>query len=176
MGTGEHALWRRVGPAAAGLGLALSLAIVASGCGGSSSAASAGGGSSTSADRNDAQVKLARCLREHGVDVEDPAPGRGGAIGIRGKRGDEQKLEQAQKACQKLVPGGFKEPTPEEQEKFKDAALAFARCMRAHGVDMPDPKFDRGRVSVSVRRQGPKFDEAQKACQKLMPQPKEAGS
>ena len=27
-------------------------------------------------------------------------------------------------------------------EKTKQAMLDFARCMRQHGVDMPDPKFD----------------------------------
>lgn len=167
----EHHAWQsRARTLAAGL--ALPLALVASGCGGSSEAAS--GGSSSSEARNDAQVKFARCMREHGVDVGDPTPGQAGIV-IRARPGDEQKLEKAQKACQKLVPGAFKEPTPEEQEKFKDAALAFARCMRAHGVDMPDPQFDGGRVRSLIPRQGPRFEEAQRACQKLMPQTKEVG-
>src|SRR6266511_2830605 len=35
----------------------------------------------------------------------------------------------------------------------KQAALEFAKCMRQHGIDMPDPKFDA----------------AQQACQKFLP-------
>ena len=29
-----------------------------------------------------------------------------------------------------------------EKEEFKKAALANARCMREHGIDFPDPKFE----------------------------------
>jgi hypothetical protein len=34
-----------------------------------------------------------------------------------------------------------------EQQK----ALLFARCMRQHGVDMPDPTFSGGGVSIAIR-------------------------
>ena len=151
---------------------ALVLVVLASGCGGSGKAASGGGsGNSSAANRNDAELKFARCMRDHGIDVEDPKPGGGVGLAIRARRGDEKKLQEAEKACQKLLPGGFKEPSPEEQEKFKDAALAFARCMRAHGVEMPDPQFDKGRVRMVVKEESPRFKEAQKACEKLLPRP-----
>jgi hypothetical protein len=156
---------------------ALAFALVVSACGGTGNAASGSGSAAASdASRNDAQLKFARCMRDHGVEIEDPKPGSGGGfrLAIRGNRGDEKKLEKAQKECQKLAPGGFREPTPEEQEKFRDAALAFARCMRAHGVDMPDPEFEGGRTKVTMR--GERGDEkkiqaAEKTCQKLMPKP-----
>jgi hypothetical protein len=153
---------------------ALALVILASGCGGSGNAATGGGsGNSSAANRDDAQLKFARCLREHGVDVEEPKPGRTGAIGIRGKPGDEKKLDKAQKACQKLVPGGFKEPSQEEQEKMRDQALKFARCMRAHGIDVPDPSTSGRGVIMKVPRQSDKrkVEAAQKACEKLLPGP-----
>lgn len=156
---------------------ALTLVLVASACGGRGNAASSGGDANASdASRNDAQLKFARCMRDHGIDIEDPKPGSGGGVrlAIRGKLGDEKKLEKAQKECQKLAPGGFREPTPEEAEKFKDAALAFARCMRAHGVDMPDPQVDGGRTKIMIRGDRgneKKVQAAQKACEKLMPGP-----
>jgi len=51
----------------------------------------------------------------------------------------------------------------------KKAMLAFARCMRANGVDMPDPQFQGGRVTM--RAGGPGMDPAkmrtaEKACAK----------
>jgi hypothetical protein len=157
---------------------ALALVLVTSGCGGSGNAATGdGSGNSSAANRADAQLKFARCLREHGVDVEEPK-GRTGAIGIKGKPGDEKKIEEAQKACQKLVPGGFKEPSQEEQETMRDQALKFARCMRAHGVDVPDPSTSGRGVIMKVPRQSDrrKVEAAQKACEKLLPGPGPADS
>ena len=41
----------------------------------------------------------------------------------------------------------------EQQQEFKDAALAHARCMREHGIDMPDPTFDAdGGVEMRIAR------------------------
>ena len=51
-------------------------------------------------------------------------------------------MRAAEQACAKyqeqIKPPAIPE---EEQEKFKQAALANARCMREHGIDMPDPQF-----------------------------------
>ena len=58
------------------------------------------------------------------------------------------------------------------QQRMKATALAFAACMRAHGVPgYPDPKFSNGGVSQGYgRRDGidpssPIFQSAQRACQ-----------
>ena len=106
-------------------------------------------------DRSDAEVAFARCLRDHGLDVQEPRPGGDGprGIAIQGRPGDERKMLAAQRACRKLAPGGFKEPTPEEQEKLRDAALAFAQCMRKHGVDLPDPQTNGGGILMRAPRQ-----------------------
>lgn len=54
----------------------------------------------------------------------------------------------------------------------EDAALKFAQCMRAHGVDMPDPTFN-GSGGVAIRIQGgatpQKVQKAQEACKQYMP-------
>jgi hypothetical protein len=62
----------------------------------------------------------------------------------------------------------------DRRAEFREAALKFAKCMREHGVDMPDPKFDGGRVELRIGGPGdPKANEttmrqAQEACRKYM--------
>jgi len=62
----------------------------------------------------------------------------------------------------------------DRRAEFREAALKFAKCMREHGVDMPDPKFDGGRVQMELGGPGqPRTNEttmreAQDACQKYM--------
>jgi len=64
---------------------------------------------------------------------------------------------------------------PEASVDPEDAALAFAQCMREHGVDMPDPQVgSNGEMNFSIGV-GPgtadveKMQAAQEACQDLMP-------
>jgi hypothetical protein len=62
------------------------------------------------------------------------------------------------------------------QDKAFEGALKFSRCMRQHGVDMPDPKRDsNGGISLTGPPGGtrakvgdPKMKAAQSACQKYM--------
>jgi hypothetical protein len=69
--------------------------------------------------------------------------------------------------------GGDDEVTQEERQ---EAMLAFAQCMRDHGVDMPDPEFDdNGRgVGGAIRVGGDEgldeddFEAAQQACEDLV--------
>lgn len=72
--------------------------------------------------------------------------------------------------------GGGGGGAPDEGE-FQDAMLDFARCMREHGIDMPDPEFDGegGGVMIGGRPAepgtGPSEDEmaaAHEACQPIM--------
>jgi len=58
--------------------------------------------------------------------------------------------------------------------ELRDAALEYAQCMRKHGIDMPDPKFSDGGMSMSIGGPGTKripkatMDAAQQACRKIM--------
>jgi hypothetical protein len=142
-------------------------------------------------DPKQAMLAFAKCMREHGVDMPDPQfsdDGRGGAFTINGPSGggpaDTAKTDAANKACQPLmddaVRNGPDKLDPEQEAKMRKQALAFAKCMRKHGVDMPDPQFgDNGKNTVKIGsgRSGavsgngpdprnPKFQAAQKACQK----------
>jgi hypothetical protein len=111
-------------------------------CGGSDDN---GGGSGSQQDKAfQGALKFAKCMREHGIDMPDPQRTGSGGIKqtVNGKPGSRAAMEAAQKACQKYMQiGGGKAPSAAEQAKVKDAMLAYAKCMRDNGVDMPDPKF-----------------------------------
>ena len=124
-------------------------------------------------------VDFARCMREHGVDVADPQTSGGGAGGGGvmieiGDGIDPEEMEAAQEACQPLMAdaiGDFEPPDPEELERMQEQMLEFAKCMREHGVDFPDPVFSGDGASIQISGEaaigsdGDRMTEAQEACQ-----------
>jgi hypothetical protein len=157
------------------LALAATAALALGACGSSNNDNNAGGGKAEDKAFAGA-LKFAKCLRDHGVDAPDPTRDANGGIkqkvdGGPGKL-DEAAMERAQKACEKyMVIGGGEAPDPAEQAKRQDAFIAYARCMRAAGIDMPDPKFDGNRVTMGVRGgaggpdpESPAFRAADKTC------------
>ena len=158
--------------------LALPIAVASIGlaaCGGGDSP---GGGGSSKADFREAALKHARCMREHGLDVPDPKFGPGGGVQMemRGEGVDKLKMKRAQEACRKYLEAVRPpELSPEQEQKFREEALRHARCMREHGVDMPDPTFgEGGRVKMRIEEGpggagpgNPRFEAAVKACAKF---------
>jgi hypothetical protein len=151
--------------------LALTAVLAAGACGGPSAASST---TTTTIDPDEAMLAFAKCMREHGIDMPDPeTDGNGrGRVTFNGKPGDETKMDAAQKACQKYMaaagPGAL---DPEDRQKLQDAMLAFARCMRAKGIDMPDPQTGNGGGIIMRAGPGsrppeddPGFDAAEKEC------------
>src|SRR3954453_3830860 len=72
-------------------------------------------------------------------------------------------------ATASLAACGSEKPTSSGTTGGKDpkkAMLAYAKCMRAHGVDMPDPQFDGNRVKMTGPRNVNKdtMRAADKAC------------
>jgi hypothetical protein len=134
-------------------------------------------------DPQEAMLAYVACMRDHGVDMPDPeftgdggvvmravAGGDGPGSGLSSGPGDAE-FEAAHEACGSLMEGTVRDIDPEQQAEMQAQALAFARCMREHGVDMPDPQFDAGgRVSIMVGGpDGPRIDPetmqaAQEAC------------
>ena len=93
-----------------------------------------------------AMLDFSRCMRENGIDMPDPKFEGGRVtmqVGGPGKEIDPAKMQVAEKACAKYR-DAVKPPemSEEKQAEFKKEALANARCMREHGIDMPDPTFD----------------------------------
>ncbi|GAA4224056.1 hypothetical protein FHR32_003032 [Streptosporangium album] len=157
--------------ALAALPLALTLALT--GCGsddaGGGTVASAGGekkgdsGSSPAKSMNPDEmgVKFAQCMRENGVDMEDPEPGKGSRLTL--KKGAES--EKALEACREYNPqeNGSAKADPKAEENGRK----FAQCMRENGLEeFPDPQP--GQRGIRVDRkigEDPDFAKAQKNCQ-----------
>jgi hypothetical protein len=120
-------------------------------------------------DREEAALDYARCMRENGIDFPDPVNGR---FEFRNQRGDQRKLEEAQRACQHILRDAAPQLSEEQEAELREAAVAFAKCMREHGVDMPDPTFpEGGGIQMRMPRgseDDPDFQEAQKACQPIL--------
>jgi hypothetical protein len=138
-----------------------------------SSGSDAGATTTTSSeDPQDAALAFVKCMREHGVDMPDPTAD--GGIELRATPGNSAKIEKAQKACQPLLEKAAPKLSEEQQTAMQDAALAFAKCMRAHGVDMPDPTFGKGGIVMQKKSRAgfnpddPQFKAAQKACQPIV--------
>ena len=76
-------------------------------------------------------------------------------------------------ACSFVVACGGEAETPTQPaaDKNKQAMLDYAACMRENGIDMPDPKFEGGRVTQRIGGPGQKINPddmrtAEKACAK----------
>jgi hypothetical protein len=78
-----------------------------------------------------------------------------------GKSSGVASLSGSGKATATTNPGGSKDP--------QQAALAFARCMRQHGVNIPDPGASGGLDLRGFNSDSPKFKAAQQACQQYTP-------
>jgi predicted small lipoprotein YifL len=118
-------------------------------------------------------LDFARCMRENGIDMPDPKF-EGNRVTMRaggpGKGDDPAKMKAAEKACAKYR-DAVKPPelSPEKSAEFKKGALANAKCMREHGIAMPDPTFDENggaqmKLDGDVNPESAKFQKAQQAC------------
>ncbi|MFF7492443.1 MULTISPECIES: hypothetical protein [Streptomyces] len=152
---------------AAACALAAALALTATACSGGGGGTKDGGSASDSKKtKEDQALEHRKCLREQGLDIPEPKPGENGmGVTIDGGSMGKEKMEKAFKACEdKAVGGGPKELTQAEKDKM----VAYARCMRQNGFDMPDPKFDGGAMQAAPALKSKdmkKFEKANKACE-----------
>ena len=128
-------------------------------------------------DAEQMALKWAQCMRDHGVDAPDPT--QDGAVTIKGQALDQQQMQDAMNACKQYQPKGGNGPGRIDQ-KTLDQLTKFAQCMRDHGIPMQDPKTSGGGVQITTGGQGAggegavdpnsdQFQQAQQACQHLMP-------
>jgi len=142
--------------------LALVAAVALAACGGSSSA---GSGAASTAK---AGLRAAACMRAHGVpDFPDPTSTGAGSSGSTGNTGSggqttvpagrtdvdghilaesAQAVAAAYDKCQKYeVAAGGPVVSTAQLARLKAGALAYAKCVRAHGVpNFPDPTVETG--------------------------------
>ena len=133
---------RKLGPLAA---LAM-VALLGAGCSNGSS------GSNTA--QHEKAVKFAECMRDNGV-RGFPDPDASGGLTIDGVVNgssldpNSPAWKKAMSACKDLEPPGFTGHTRSTAQQ--QAALKFAQCVRANGVnDFPDPA--KGEPLVDTRR------------------------
>jgi hypothetical protein len=108
---------------------------------------------------------FAKCMRENGVDMPDPEPAGEGGIAMRAMPADTdmEKMNKANEACKSLLPNGGK-PKPLSPEEL-DKARQTAKCMREHGIDMPDPDPNSPGITIGSPDGDPgKMEKAMKEC------------
>lgn len=116
-------------------------------------------------------LAFSRCMRAHGVtNFPDPSRGPGGGIALQVQGNpNSPTFKSAQSACRSLLPNHGTGPalTPQQRQQ----ALAFSRCVRAHGVpNFPDPDFSGGGVRVQGQdKNDPRLQAAVNACKSYLP-------
>jgi hypothetical protein len=138
--------------------------------------AACGSASPSSGGKGDDEKRLAfvDCLRDHGVDIQMSADGRRPMVRVQGRPGDGATKQTFGDGgpddpngpfavCRKKTGWAPTPPTAAEQAQMRDRALRMARCMRSHGVDMPDPAPD-GRMMLRIPGDSPTFQAAARAC------------
>jgi hypothetical protein len=156
----------------------LLMAVLATACAGGSNGpgvaglgASSSSSASPSGDPGDGGLGYAKCMRDHGIS-DYPDPGASGGIPIRVEPGsdmdpDNPQFKAAEQACKSLLP---QPPSEEQQQQEFEDMLAYAKCMREHGIaDFPDPKPGEGfdldaKPGSDLDPNNPQFQAASDAC------------
>ena len=99
----------------------------------------------------DAQLLLARCLRENGYDITDPKNGESlqsviGPILLAADQKGREELQETIQICaeENNTPlGGTAEfENPEAVADALDTQLEFAQCLRENGIEIEDPSAE----------------------------------
>lgn len=126
----------------------------------------------------EAALAFAQCLRDEGLDVDDPTVDSSGNIrpprmrdileATAGLTPDE--IETAREACMPLLDDftfGFENV---DQTERADRLLEFASCMRDNGYNLPDPDLTKmsggggGPFGGTIDLTDPAFQKAAEAC------------
>jgi hypothetical protein len=128
------------------------LTLAASACGGSSASKVAQVGTTGGANhpRLQGPQAFSVCMRSHGVPTF-PDPDSSGTIQVPSSIDDRlPTVRAAYRACRSLAPSGGS-LTGQGPVMQQDQLLAFAKCMRSHGVpNFPDPQIVNGTLDIGA--------------------------
>jgi len=139
-------------------------------------------------DQNEALLAFAQCLRDNGIDVDDPQVGSTGARAFfgGGPGGDDDRIDRrseefiaANEACGGILEASRPEIDPETQQELLEQQLALAQCVRDNGYEQyPDPvigsdgRLERTRglasADLGIDRRSPEFQEVIATCRDEM--------
>lgn len=129
-------------------------------------------------DAEAAMLEFAQCLRDQGIDVEDPTvDADGNVLPPRPAGGfddiDREALGTAQQECAHLLEGvslGFADI---DQTELQDQLVEFTACLRDQGLDVDDPNFSEGgfggrTILGDLNPDDPEVAEALDACSDVL--------
>ncbi|MFI5690579.1 hypothetical protein ACIA58_01975 [Kribbella sp. NPDC051586] len=157
---------------------ALAAAVLITGCGADKPDAQVASGSEgaqsttptsapASLSQDEMAVKFTQCLRENGLNVPDPEPGKGPMLKFDKNSGiTQEQVQKAMEACREYNPQSQGSANPQQAENGRK----YAECMRKNGVEkFPDPKPDQRGIMIGPGvADDPDFQKAQDACQSIL--------
>jgi hypothetical protein len=152
---------------AGGAAVAAAAALAACGSHSSTSTSSASTVGTSQQRYIGALTQFAGCMRTHGIPVPDPNS-QGQIAGSAQLQQQYQNTPQGQAAlhaCQSYLQAAVPQLTPAQTEQFRQANLAFVRCMRAHGMQLADPAPSGDLNLQGIDKGTPQFQRAANACQ-----------
>lgn len=124
-----------------------------------------------------ARLRWAQCMRAHGVNQPDP--------GSQGQSAGGQVITNkatynaAQQACAHILRDAGLNTSQAPSAAQMDRLLRYARCMRAHGEQVSDPRLENGQVVFDVPKgsvNSPQYRAADQACHQLLGSGKSGGN
>jgi hypothetical protein len=124
----------------------------------------------------EALLAFAGCMRDNGIDMDDPQfDGGGGFFGRRAGAGaafdlDSSEFQAAFETCGPFLAAVRPDLDPEQQAEQAEARVMLAQCMRDRDYDFPDPDPDGGfgfgpEVRDALNAGDPEFVADFQACQ-----------
>jgi hypothetical protein len=144
--------------AAACAAAALSIAVAACGSSGAHSTSNAAAAPVATTPRNldaieQARVKAASCMRSQGINIPDIGVGGGQILQVLRiiATYPQTKVQAAMQACAPEIRQAFPNATslsPAQRSQRRQEAIVFAQCMRAHGINFPEPTAEASNLAA----------------------------
>lgn len=142
----------------------------------------------TPVDVEQTMLEYTQCLRDNGIDVEDPTVDADGNLRFSRPSNlesiDREQMRVARDACAPILEKVALSFGNIDRTQIEDTLYEYAACMRENGYDMPDPDFSsfgtpgsgsgdgrpRGPFGDSIDPNDPAFIAANEVCQDIFTQ------